>query len=245
VPDGSGAAGHATDTELDPSDAETPSRRGGRQQAAKEGHSFLAELPVLVLIAFVLALLLKTFLIQAFYIPSESMLPTLETGDRVLVNKVVYELRDPSRGEVVVFRDNDVTGAEDVRTVPQRILDFLTSGLGAPANERDFIKRIIGLPGDVIEVRDFEVLVNGQPLPEELASEGGYLFETEMGQTFGPFTVPEDSYFVMGDNRRNSADSRSFLGTIPREDLIGRAFVVIWPVTRIDTLPIVAGTGDD
>ena len=90
------------------------------------------------------------------------------------------------------------------------------------------------------------MLINGEPLPEDVAGEGGgYLFGPQMGQTFGPYTVPEESYFVMGDNRTNSADSRSYLGTIPRDDLIGRAFVVIWPVTRIDTLPIVAGSGGD
>jgi len=217
-------------------------RRGGRHQAPAPGRSFLAELPVLVLIAFVLALLLKTFLIQAFFIPSESMVPTLDVGDRVLVNKVVFDLRDPRRGEVVVFRDDDGFAGVDTRSIPQRVVDFLTSGLGTTPNERDFIKRIIGLPGDTIEVREDVVLVNGQPLPEDVASEGGYLASPEMGQTFGPFVVPDGSYFVMGDNRVNSADSRSYLGTIPRDDLIGRAFVVIWPALQARTLPIVAAS---
>lgn len=219
-------------------------RRSGRHQAPAPSRSFLAELPVLVLVAFVLALLLKTFLIQAFFIPSESMLPTLDVGDRVLVNKVVFEVRDPRRGEVVVFRDDDGFAGPDTRTVPQRVVDFLTSGLGASPNERDFIKRIVGLPGDTVEVRQDQVLINGVPLEEETQAEGGYLFGPDMGQTFGPFTVPAGSYFVMGDNRTNSADSRSYLGTIPEEDLIGRAFVVIWPVTRVDTLPIHGPAGD-
>ena len=201
--------------------------------------SFLAELPVLVLVAFVLALLLKTFLIQAFYIPSESMVPTLAIGDRVLVNKVVYEAREPRRGEVVVFReDGDLLGP-DTRSVGERTLDFLTSGLGGPPSERDFIKRIIGLPGETIEVRAGVVHIDGQRLPESLAGEGGYLAEADVAD-FGPLQVPEDQYFMMGDNRRQSADSRSAMGTIDREDLIGRAFVVIWPLGRADTLPILA-----
>ncbi len=211
------------------------SSRPGPPPAAPR--SFLAELPVLVLVAFVLALLLKTFLVQAFYIPSESMVPTLAIGDRVLVNKVVYEVREPRRGEVVVFReDGDLLGP-DTRSVGQRVLDFLTSGLGAPPSERDFIKRIIGLPGETIELRHGVVYVDGRPLPEGLASEGGYLAEADIAD-FQAVTVPEGQYFMMGDNRRQSADSRSAMGTIDREDLIGRAFVVIWPLGRADTLPI-------
>jgi signal peptidase I len=214
----------------------TPSRARRPVQATPQ-RSFLAELPVLVLVAFVLALLLKTFLIQAFYIPSESMVPTLEIGDRVLVNKVVYEVREPRRGEVVVFRDEPEVPGLDTRSVGERVLDFLTSGLGASPSERDFIKRIIGLPGETVEVREGIVYINGNPLSEHLAGEGGYLFEPDLAD-YGPITVPEGHYFMMGDNRRNSADSRSALGSVPAEDLIGRAFVIIWPLTRVDTLPI-------
>jgi signal peptidase I len=209
-----------------------------RARAPQPPRSFFAELPVLGLVAFVLALLLKTFLIQAFYIPSESMVPTLEVGDRVLVNKVVYSLREPERGEVVVFREDELLGPDD-RSVGERILDSLTSGLGAPPSERDFIKRIVGLPGETVEVRDGVVFIDGRPLSEEPAEEGGYLLEPDVSN-FGPVTVPEGEYFMMGDNRRRSADSRSEMGTIEREELIGRAFVVIWPITRADTLPIVA-----
>ncbi len=215
----------------------TANRARRSAEAAPPQRSFLAELPVLVLIAFVLALLLKTFLIQAFYIPSESMVPTLEIGDRVLVNKVVYEIREPRRGEVVVFRDEPDIPGLDTRSVGERVLDFLTSGLGASPNERDFIKRIIGLPGETIEVREGVVHINGQPLEEVVSGDGGYLLEPDLSD-FGPVTIPDGQYFVMGDNRRNSADSRSALGPVPREELIGRAFVVIWPLDRLDTLPI-------
>lgn len=216
----------------------TARRSKGAGPAAPPPRSFLAELPMLVIVAFVLALLLKTFLIQAFYIPSESMVPTLEVGDRVLVNKVVYSLREPERGEVVVFREEELLGP-DTRTIGERMLDFLTSGLGAPPSERDFIKRIVGLPGETVEVRDGVVHIDGQPLEEDPAREGGYLLEADISD-FGPVTVGPGEYFMMGDNRRNSADSRSPMGTIGREELIGRAFVVIWPLNRVDTLPIVA-----
>ena len=190
--------------------------------------SFFAELPVLVLVAFVLALLLKTFLVQAFYIPSESMVPTLEIGDRVLVNKVVYDLRDPRRGEIVVFAEDDVA-VQEGGTV-ERFLRSLGSGLGVSApTERDFIKRVMGLPGETIELREGVVYIDGEPLPEASADEGGYLSAPDYND-FGPVVVPPGEYFMMGDNRPNSSDSRSLLGTIPEDDIVGRAFVLIWPV---------------
>jgi len=211
---------------IERSEATSPARR-----------SSLAELPVLVLVALVLAVLLKTFLIQPFLIPSVSMQPTLEIGDRVMVNKVVHELRDPRRGEVVVFRDDTVPVGQDTRPLGRRALDFLTSGLGTDANERDVIKRIIGLPGETVEVRDSVVLVDGEPLDERMAADGGYLLTPTTGD-FGPVTVPDDAYFMMGDNRNNSLDSRFTLGFVEREDLIGRAFAVMWPPIHGDTLPI-------
>lgn len=202
--------------------------------------SFLAELPVLMLIAFGLALLLKTFVIQAFFIPSRSMEPTLLIGDRVLVNKVVYDLREPQRGEVVVFTHEDGT------TFPEepdpdnpfgQLFRSLGSGLGlSRAGEKDFIKRIVGQPGDTVEMRDGIVYVNGQPLPEATMAEGGYLSMRDQ-RDFGPITVKPDHYFVMGDNRPNSDDSRGSLGQIPRQAIIGRAFVIIWPLGHVDVLP--------
>ncbi len=217
--------------------SETATRAGDAEETARarEGRSFFAELPVLVGIAVVLALLLKTFLIQAFFIPSQSMIPTLEIGDRVLVNKVVYQLRDPRRGEVVVFREDDAISGPDTRSLAEKAREFLASGLGASPNERDFIKRVIGLPGEEIEMRDGVVLIGGEPLPEELAAQGGYLAAEDL-DAFGPVTVPDDSYFMMGDNRPNSSDSRFSLGPIPEDQIIGRAFVTIWPLGRLSTL---------
>jgi signal peptidase I len=192
-----------------------------------------------MLIAFGLALLLKTFLVQAFFIPSRSMEPTLLIGDRVLVNKVVYQLRDPRRGEVVVFAHTDgASAATDGGSSPvERFLNSLTSGVGlANPGEKDFIKRIIGLPGDTIELRQGVVYVNGQELPEAPTADGGYLWMRDQSD-FGPIMVPPNHYFLLGDNRPNSDDSRGSLGLIPREGLIGRAFVIVWPIPNIDLLP--------
>jgi signal peptidase I len=207
------------------------------QPVERERRSFLAELPVLIAIAFLLALVLKTFLIQAFFIPSASMEPTLLIGDRVLVNKVVYKIREPRRGEIVVF------SKEDGQVVPQgnvieRFLKSFSSGLGvAPSGEKDYIKRIIGLPGETIEMRDGVVLINGREVPEATTADGGYLAERDPND-FGPVKVPDGQYFMMGDNRQNSSDSRfPQMGTIPRDAIIGRAFVTIWPVKRMTTLP--------
>lgn len=212
-----------------------PADDGDRKR--KRGAGFLLELPVLVLIAFVLALLLKTFLVQAFFIPSSSMEPTLDIGDRVLVNKLSYTVREPRRGELVVFTEQ-VEGAQRDRSLGQRIVTFLSSGLGvARPDERDFIKRIIGLPGETIEMSGGTVTINGQPLPEAATTDGGYLSSVDPTD-FGPVDIPDGHYFMMGDNRPNSADSRFSLGTIPAEGLVGRAFVVIWPLGRVDTLPI-------
>lgn len=199
----------------------------------KGGLSFLIELPLLVLLAFVLAILLKTFLVQAFYIPSTSMVPTLEVNDRILVNKVVFNVRDPVRGEVVVFHEEGV-GPEGVSGT----LHDLAAGLGiVPPAQKDFVKRIIGLPGETVEVRDGVVFIDGAELPEATRDEGGYL-QARSRDDFGPMEVPEGEYFLMGDNRPNSADSRSSLGTVKFEELVGRAFVVIWPPGRVGTLPI-------
>jgi signal peptidase I len=155
--------------------------------------------------ALVIALLIKTFLFQAFYIPSESMVPTLEENDRVLVNKLSYRLHDVHRGDIVVFEAPEGQAQDGVN---------------------DLVKRVVGLPGDTVEGRDGRVFVNGEPLEEDYLPDG-----TETS-TFGPQEVPAGSYFVMGDNRQASRDSR-FFGAIPEDDIVGRVFVRIWPPTRI------------
>ncbi|MEE8603278.1 signal peptidase I [Euzebya tangerina] len=198
---------------------------------------FFAELPGLIIVALVLAFLLKTFVIQAFYIPSASMEPTLQVGDRVLVTKLAYLYREPERGEIVVFREEEVGPTTQGNIVGDTVRSF-ASGLGLiQPLERDFIKRIIGLPGDEVEMRGGVVLINGDPLPESLMSDGGYLAERDLND-FGPVTVEADHYFVMGDNRPNSSDSRFSLGQIDADQLLGRAFVTIWPIDGAGSLPI-------
>ena len=190
---------------------------------------FLRELPVLLVVALLLALLIKSLVLQAFYIPSGSMEPTLRPGDRVLVNKVVYHLHPPGRGDVIVFQSPNPAAQPD-RGVIGAFLHWLGEGLGlsAPADE-DFIKRVIGLPGDTVEIHDQRVFINGKPLSEP------YLPAHAMSGVadFAPTRVPAGDLFVMGDNRNNSNDSRFQLGPVPIHDVIGRAFVTIWPPSRI------------
>lgn len=208
----------------------------GPGKHAKSGGSFFRELPFLVVIAFLLALLIKAFLIQAFYIPSGSMQQTLELRDRVLVNKLVYDFREIHRGEIVVFNGLDSFTPETEIAEPtngvQRVLRAISSavGVGAPG-EKDFIKRVIGVPGDTVEVRDDAVFINGARLEED------YILATP-NYTYGPKTVPEGQYFVLGDNRRNSFDSHQWANScpeqqqcdfVPEENIIGQAWLRYWP----------------
>jgi signal peptidase I len=187
--------------------------------------SFLRELPVLIAIALVLAILIKAFVVQAFYIPSESMEPTLEIGDRVLVNKVVYEIGDVHRFDIIVFSNpHPVEGSS--RGPIGAFFHWLGEGLGLarPANE-DYIKRVIGLPGETVEIRDHTVHVNGKPLDEPYLTAEARASMLD----YGPVEVPVDSYFVLGDNRGHSGDSRFGLGFIPVNKVVGKAFVIVWP----------------
>jgi signal peptidase I len=189
---------------------------------------FFRELPGLILVAFILALLIKTFLVQAFYIPSASMVPTLEVGDRVLVNKLVYDFGVPQRNDVIVFEDPNAV--EPDRGLFEGIWNWLTEGLGfATEAEQDFIKRVIGVPGDELEIKEGHIFINGEPFDEAPG--------VQLGQdTFGPVTVEEDKVFVMGDNRDNSSDSRSLLGQISYDKIVGKAFVLLWPPSRVEWL---------
>jgi signal peptidase I len=185
---------------------------------------FLGELPGLILMAFVLALLIKTFLIQAFYIPSGSMEPTLEPGDRVIVVKVPYYFHDPQRGDVIVFEDPDPSTQPD-RGLVGGVVHWLVQGLGAaPPDNEDFVKRVIGLPGETVWAKNGHVFVDGVRIQEP------YL--TQKTDDFPHTKVPADSLFVMGDNRGNSLDSRFGLGFVPLGQVIGKADFVIWPPSR-------------
>jgi len=219
--------------------------RRSRRRDRKKPLPFWQEFPALILIAVVLALLIKTFLVQAFYIPSESMQDTLQVRDRVLVNKLVYDFRAPKRGEVVVF--NGVQWQPEVQIADsgnslQRGLRSITSAIGlGPPNEKDYIKRVIGLPGETVACCDDQgrVTVDDRPLVEP------YILDNtpEAQRAFGPVKVPEGRLWVMGDHRSVSADSRAheqdqWRGTIPIDNVVGRAFVIVWPVGRAGGLPV-------
>lgn len=190
--------------------------------------SLARELPVLLLVAFLIAFGVKSLVAQAFFIPSESMEPTLEVGDRVLVSRLSYRLHDPRRGDVVVFTSPIENGTDD-RSLPVRILHGILEsvGLRQPSTE-DFIKRVIALPGETVEGRDGKILVNGRELREPYLTEGTV-------PAFEEKVVPEGHLWVMGDNRNQSQDSRVF-GPIDEDKVIGRAILRIWPISRIGFL---------
>lgn len=222
----------------------------GKRRKKKQG-SFWKELPVLIVVAVVLALVIKAFAVQAFYIPSGSMENTLQVGDRVLVNKIVYHTRDIARGDVIVFNGLDSWDPEVQVEEPgnpvSKALRAVGTAFGVAPNEKDYIKRVIGIPGDHVKCCDGQgrVTVNGVPLDEN-----SYLYTDPVTHernkpSNDPFdvTVKPGQLWVMGDHRELSYDSRSHRGdpgggTIPTDRVIGRAFVIVWPLDRMDTLPI-------
>jgi signal peptidase I len=183
----------------------------------------------LVVLALAIAVLIKSFLIQAFYIPSPSMEPTLVEGDRVFVNKVEYDFGDVHRGDVIVFANPRGSAGPD-RGVIGGFLHWLGEGLGVahPASE-DFIKRVVGLPGERIQIRDHAVEVDGTRLAEPYLTDAA----RRCNGDYGPITVPAGRLFVLGDNRCNSLDSRYGLGYVPLDRVIGEAFFIVWPPSNI------------
>lgn len=169
--------------------------------------SWVGELGRTIALSIVLALGIRTFVAEARWIPSESMIPTLQKYDKLIVDKLSYRFTEPQRGEIVVFSPTENIKKEN------------------PELKDAFIKRIIGMPGDKVEVKGERVYINDQPLQEQ------YL-EAAPQYQYGPVTVPADSYLVLGDNRNNSYDSH-FWGFVPRDHIIGRAIVRFWPPNRI------------
>jgi signal peptidase I len=217
------------DTEAPEAPEHAPAPDVPPAEGTSKQRRFVGSTPFLVLVALGVAILVKTFLVQAFYIPSESMVPTLEVGDRVFVNKLAYDLGEIGRGDVIVFA-NPNPGELPDRGIVGGFLHWLGEGIGVaqPENE-DFIKRVIALPGETIEIRGNVVYIDGEPLDEPYLTGDAHLDNGDMK----PRTVPDDSLFVMGDNRGNSADSRYGLGFVPIDRVVGRAFVVIWPPSSI------------
>ncbi|MFE9472977.1 signal peptidase I [Streptomyces griseofuscus] len=223
---------------------------GGTGDAApppRKPRSFWKELPILIVIALVLALLIKTFLVQAFSIPSASMENTLQIGDRVLVDKLTpWFGSEPERGEVVVFHDPDDWLAGEPAPNPnavQKVLSWV--GLMPSANEKDLIKRVIGVGGDTVECKGTgPLLVNGKAL-----NESSYVYpgntpcsQDDQGGQF-KVKVPKGFIWVMGDHRQNSRDSRynqtdKNHGFVPVDKVVGRAIVKAWPISHWGTLPV-------
>jgi signal peptidase I len=157
-----------------------------------------------------LSLGIRHFIAEARYIPTESMVPTLQVNDHLVVEKLSYRFHDPARGDVIVFMPREDLQAQ------------------SPEFRHAFIKRVIGLPGETVQVRDGQVWVNGQVLQESyIAAEPTYMW--------GPVVVPDNSYLVLGDNRNNSLDSHSW-GYVPRDTIIGRAALRFWPPGRLGTV---------
>ncbi|HEX9682137.1 MAG TPA: signal peptidase I [Acidimicrobiales bacterium] len=185
------------------------------------------ELPLLLLVAMLIALGLRSFVGQAFVIPSGSMFPQLEVGDRVLVSKTAYDLHDFNRGDVIVFESLD--GVPPDRSIlPVRLVKRTLEAVGARQPPgTDFIKRIVALPGEVVQGRDGRVYIDGKLLEEP------YLPGGVVTGDFGPELVPRDHLWVMGDNRGNSLDSRDpSRGPVPIEQVVGRAVLRVWPPGR-------------
>ena len=223
----------STDAAAPNGGAERPSdeadRSGDETEKDSAGRRFVGSTPFLIFVALAVAILVKTFVIQAFYIPSESMVPTLEVGDRVFVSKFMFDGGDVARGDVIVF-ENPNPGELPDRSGVSSVLHWLGEGIGLaqPENE-DFIKRVIGLPGETIEIKENVVYIEGKPLDEPYLTEEARSSNGDLE----PTTVPDGEVFVMGDNRGNSADSRYGLGTVPLDRVIGKAFVLIWPPSHV------------
>ncbi|MDN3025150.1 signal peptidase I [Streptomyces sp. S.PB5] len=240
----------AADERTPPGDGGPGASAGGPGDSTpkqKKPRSFWKELPILIGIALVLALLIKTFLVQAFSIPSDSMQNTLQQGDRVLVDKLTpWFGSEPERGEVVVFHDPTKWLAGEPTADPNAVQTFLSwIGLMPSAEEKDLIKRVIGVGGDTVECKGTgPVKVNGKAL-----NEASYVYPGNTPCTVDDFggqfkvKVPEGFIWVMGDHRQNSRDSRynqddKYHGMVPVDEVVGRAIVKAWPINRWGTLPV-------
>jgi len=196
-----------------------PAGRGElpQEQAGVAAKSVWREYLEAIIIAVVLALFIRTFVVQAFKIPSGSMIPTLTIGDHILVTKFLYDIKLPFVDKILIHFSQPQRGDIIVFKYPED-------------ESKDFIKRVIGLPGDRVEIRNKRVWVNGELLVEPYTQHTDpsiYAHQTQPRDNLGPITVPPDSYFMMGDNRDQSLDSR-FWGFVRLEKIKGKAFLIYW-----------------
>lgn len=187
----------------------------------QQRETWLGELGRTVALSIILALGIRTFVAEARWIPSESMVPTLQVNDKLIIDKLSYHFDNPHRGDVIVFSPTDTLEKENFHDA--------------------FIKRVIGLPGDKVELKDGRVYINNQPLNEAKYLAKGQLTATNVctsgNQAYlsKAVTIPPQSYLMLGDNRQNSYDSRCW-GLVPRDHIIGRAIVRFWPLNRLGEL---------
>jgi signal peptidase I len=190
-----------------------------KNQYQQKSKSVIREWVESIVVAFILAMIIRTFVIQAFKIPTGSMRSTLLEGDLILVNKFIYgakipfidlnlpALRQPKRGDVIVF-------------------------IYPESPKKDFIKRLVGLPGETLEIKDGTVYVNDKPLIDSIFNQRYYYNRGEFGQEGRKIKIPDDNFFVLGDNSASSQDSR-YWGFVPRKNILGKALVIYWPPQRI------------
>lgn len=171
--------------------------------------NFIKDIVLPIIIALVIVVILRHFVIGMYFVPSGSMIPTLQLNDHVVVTKFSYKIQEPKRGDIIVFKypPNEEQGLKEVF----------------------YVKRLIGLPGETLEIKDNKVIINGESIEEDYVSA-----DTNMPD-YGPITIPMESYFAMGDNRNHSSDSRIW-GYVPEHDLIGKAQLIYWPLNRIGGL---------
>lgn len=194
------------------------------------GTNSLVELVVIVAVALGLALGIQAVLVKPFRIPSRSMVPTLEVGQRVLVDRVTQRFSDPDRGDVVVFRppagaDRGECGVDHDGNGP--------CPEGTPeVSDQNFIKRVVGLPGDRLKIADGRVYIDGELQDEPFIKPDSSCISCDLEKEI---TIPADQFFMMGDNRGGSADSRVW-GPVPRDQIVGTAFFTYWPPGRVGIL---------